>query len=92
MERQLILIRDINRRKDLHFSFNYGSCIVSLKKSKNYSEKILIEKIRELKNLSTVLLTFKEVNDALGRQKSGLDLEDSLHYVVADITCSTVQT
>ncbi len=59
--------------------------IILKKESKNYSEKVLIEKIRALKNLSIVPLTLKGVEDAVIYQNElGLDLEDSLHYAVAD--------
>ncbi len=55
------------------------------KESKNYSEKVLIEKISNLKNLTIVPLTLKELEDAVTYQNElGLDLEDSLHYAVAD--------
>ena len=55
------------------------------KKSENYSEEILIEKMSKLKNLTIVPLTLRDFKDALVHQKElGLDFEDSLHHQVAD--------
>lgn len=59
--------------------------IILKKESKDYSEKVLIEKISNLKNLTIVTLTLKGLEDAVTYQNElGLDLEDSLHYAVAE--------
>lgn len=58
--------------------------ILLKKESKNYSERMLTEKIRKLKNLSILPLTLKDFRDALAYQKMGLDLEESLHYATAN--------
>ncbi|MBU7012795.1 MAG: type II toxin-antitoxin system VapC family toxin [Theionarchaea archaeon] len=58
--------------------------ILLKKESKNYSERMLTEKISKLKNLSILPLILKDFRDALAYQKMGLDLEDSLHYDTAN--------
>ena len=51
----------------------------------------MIEKIRALKNLSVMPLTLKGFEDAVVYQNElGLDLEDSLHYAVADKGGATI--
>ena len=58
--------------------------ILLKKESQNYSEKILIEKIGKLKNLTIVPLSLEVFEEAVVYQKeAGLDLEDSIHYAVA---------
>ena len=55
------------------------------RESKNYSERILIEKMSNLKNLTIVPLTSETFEDAVVYQNElGLDLEDSLHYAAAE--------
>lgn len=59
--------------------------IILKKESENYSERILIEKIGNLKNLIIVPLTLEGFEDAVTYQNElGLDLEDSLHYAAAE--------
>jgi predicted nucleic acid-binding protein len=59
--------------------------IILKKESKGYSERILIEKIGNLKNLIIVPLTLEGFEDAVTYQNElGLDLEDSLHYAAAE--------
>lgn len=59
--------------------------IILKKESENYSKKILLEKIRNLKNLTVVPLTLKDFENAATYQNElGLNFEDSLHYAVAE--------
>lgn len=59
--------------------------IILKKESLNYSERILIEKIGRLKNLTVVPVTLEGFEDAVSYQNElGLDLEDSLHYAAAE--------
>ncbi len=58
--------------------------ILLKKESKNYSERMLIEEMSKLKNLSILPLTLKDFKNALAYQRKGLDLEDSLHYATAN--------
>ncbi len=52
--------------------------------ARNYSEKKLMEKFRELSFLRVEPLTLSDYENAVGAMRRyGLDLEDSLHFSVA---------